>query len=1097
MSAVSPEMGECNRIVVSCRAAERIDVARRWLESLAPATEALIVAHTTDAAHELVRDATLARAALAGVHRLTLSRLAGLLAADTIADRGLAPATGLAFEAIVARAVQRLRPTGALDHFAPVLDRPGFPAALSATVRALRDARVEAAALASLEGAGGAHAAVLAGVAHELAETRLVDRADMFDLAAAALADDPPPRFGGLPTLLLDVEVNSVVECDFVAALARSAPGVVATVPAGDDRTLRFLTDALGVSAERAVGASGELFGASSLVRLGEHLFSDTAPPERPLDDTVAVASAPGEMHECVEIARRIVAAARHGMAFDRIAVLLHDPIRYVAHLKEALARAGVPAFFARTSELPEPGGRALLALLACAADNFSARRYAEYLSLAQVPGDFSAESPEVPVSANSEFRPEPLARELDPARDPPDTDPVAAEPSPVVAGSLRAPWRWERLLVDAAVIGGADRWRRRLDGLAEEVRRRRAEIDEDDARAAAIDRELLDLAHLRQVALRHIDALAELPARATWGEWLAHLRVLTALAVRDSEPVFAALAELEPMGPVGPIGLDEARIVLAQRLGRLETPRSRRRYGAVMVTAPHAARGLSFDLVLVPGLAERIFPHKLIEDPVLPDAARAELSPYLARQEDRVGSERLALRLCVGAADAGIVFSYSRVDLDQGRPRVPSFYALEVLRAAEGRLPGFDELSRRAAGERSARIGWPAPPEPADAIDDAEFDLAVLEGLLDADPDTTTGVAHYLLTANPHLARALRFRARRWWRGRWSPADGFVDPHAEARAALQRHQPSARSFSPTSLQHFGACPYRFFLQAIQRLEPREEIEAVEVIDPLTRGALFHEVQFELLSELRAAGELPLAAPALDSALARLDAVLDRVAARWREELAPAIERVWRDGIDDLRADLREWLRRAAGDDGRWIPEHFELAFGLPGREHADPGSSDAPVALDGGLMLRGSIDLVERDAAGTLRVTDHKTGRVRAEKGLVIGGGTVLQPLFYGLAAERLLGAPVAAGRLYYCTAAGGFEERIVELDAAAREAAREFIDILARALADGFLPAAPNDRECAFCDYRRICGPYEEQRWRIKPEQRLADLKRLRAMR
>ena len=58
-------------------------------------------------------------------------------------------------------------------------------------------------------------------------------------------------------------------------------------------------------------------------------------------------------------------------------------------------------------------------------------------------------------------------------------------------------------------------------------------------------------------------------------------------------------------------------------------------------------------------------------------------------------------------------MFSFPRVDLDQGRPRVPSFYALEVLRAAEGRLPGFDELDNRAAGRAGARLGWPAPRDP------------------------------------------------------------------------------------------------------------------------------------------------------------------------------------------------------------------------------------------------------------------------------------------------------------------------------------------------------------------------------------------------
>jgi ATP-dependent helicase/nuclease subunit B len=62
------------------------------------------------------------------------------------------------------------------------------------------------------------------------------------------------------------------------------------------------------------------------------------------------------------------------------------------------------------------------------------------------------------------------------------------AEHTPVREGQLRAPWRWEQLLVDSAVIGSRDRWRRRLDGLANELRAKLAELsDDDEIEAAAI----------------------------------------------------------------------------------------------------------------------------------------------------------------------------------------------------------------------------------------------------------------------------------------------------------------------------------------------------------------------------------------------------------------------------------------------------------------------------------------------------------------------------------------------------------------------------------------------------------------------------------
>ena len=83
---------------------------------------------------------------------------------------------------------------------------------------------------------------------------------------------------------------------------------------------------------------------------------------------------------------------------------------------------------------------------------------------------------------------------------------------------------------------------------------------------------------------------------------------------------------------------------------------------------------------------------------------------------------------------------SWPRIDLENARPRVPSFYGLEAIRAAEGRLPGFDELRNRAETGGHARLGWPAPERPQDAIDDTEYDLAVLAGVKGIDPAAREG---------------------------------------------------------------------------------------------------------------------------------------------------------------------------------------------------------------------------------------------------------------------------------------------------------------------------------------------------------------------
>jgi RecB family exonuclease len=1075
--------------------------------------DVLVLATHGHAADDLVQAEVAEGGTRFGPQRFPMDRLAARLAAPELARRGAAPGTSLSLVAVVTRAVHRLLESGSAGRFAEIGRRPGFPHALVRTLEELRASEVSPAALRAMPSWGPDLAAILEQVEHELEELGLADRAELYTLARAVIEGDGGPP-AGMPTLLLDLVPEYKLEQDLLAALVARAPRVLATAQAGDVMVER-LEVILGVKATQLPvhaprldapdRGTAEAAPPSSLARLQGHLFEESGPEPQGLDDSVSLTSWPGEARECVEIARRILAEAAAGTAFDRMAIFLRAPHAYRAHLEEALRRASIPAWYARGTTRPDPAGRAILALLACAAEGLSARRFAEYLTLAQVPdpdrsSDDSWAPPThelMPVSllAPGE-RPQGDGREGDADG---NQNVLALDPdAPVLEGTLRAPWRWERLLVDAAVIGGHDRWRRRLEGLAQEVALRRDELEEEDARATTLARTTTDLDHLKQFALPVIGRLAALPREARWDEWLRHLRELAAAAIRNPSAVLSVMSELEPLGPVGPVDLVMVQHVIGPRLRDLTVSSERRPGGAVFVGPVEMARGLEFEVVFVPGLAEKLFPPRIIEDPLLPDEARKALgADGLATQDSRVAAERLALRLVVGAARRHVALSWPRIDLENARPRVPSFYGLEAMRAAEGRLPGFDELRSRAEVGGRTRLGWPAPERSEDAIDDTEYDLAVLGRLKDADPATSTGAANYLLAANEHLARALRARGRRWLK-RWTPADGLVDPDPETLAAIARHRMGGRSFSPTALENFAACPYRFLLQAIHRLQPREKAEALETIDPLTRGALFHEIQFRVLTALRDRGHLPLDPGQLETAIELLDDEMNLVAAEYEERLAPAIPRVWADGVNAIRADLREWLRRAVEGTQGWVPHRFELSFGLRERERptADSASVPEPVAVLDGALLRGSIDLVERRADGKLRVTDHKTGKARVPEDAIVWGGEALQPVLYALAAEALLEGPVESGRLYYCTADGDFSERLIPLDEVSRAHARTAIGVVARALEDGFLPAAPKKDACRWCDYRPVCGPYEESRTARKPADRLTDLKMLRGL-
>jgi ATP-dependent helicase/nuclease subunit B len=1106
------------RLIESPSAQLRLDAAHAFVERHAKDGDVVLVGPSRAAVDDLARAIAVRAGAAIGLHRFSLTQLAARLAAPILAAQGLAPVTYLGTEAVAARATFDAEREGALAYFAPVARTPGFPRALARTLQELRLAHVGARQLADagLPLGGADLSELMDRFDAQFSSASATDRATLFDAAVRALG--APAAYAGhrhgssspfpaAALLLLDVPIDSNAEFAFIRALIAPADaGAVAasiliSVPFGDVGALERYAS-LGVAPD-VLEPTGE----SDLAALRRYLFARKQPPEREPAGDVRFFSAPGEGRECVEIARRILQEARGGVPFDEMAVFVRAPERYVGLLEHALKRAGIAAWFDRGTRRPHPAGRAFLAILACAGEQLSARRFAEYLSLAQVPtADETRREPEFvpPVDEELGFT-ERVG--LGDSRLDDDALPIEAaapDDSAIVEGTLRAPWKWETLIVESAVIGGdPQRWHRRLAGLANELRVQRDAERRDDpesAKAARLERDMRNLAHLRAFALPIVDLLAAWPVAAAWGEWLDRFAALAPRVLRQPERVLRVVEQLRPMAGIGPVSLDEARDVIADRLRMLELDPPTTRYGRVFVGGPHQARGRSFRVVFVAGLAERLFPQRPHEDPMLLDREmRVPLRAGLALQEDRARTERLLLRLAIGAPRERLWLSYPRLEIAESRPRVPSFYALDVMRAITGRIPQPHQLQQAAAVEGGSGLAWPAPAQPRDAIDDLEHDLSVLRALLQVEPRARVrGHAHYLLRLNEALKRSV---TARWARGRsqWTPYDGITRVTGMTRDLLASQRLGVRPYSLSALQKYAACPYQFLLSAVYRLEAPRDIEPLQKLDPLTRGSIFHEVQARFFRTLQDAGRLPLQPDALHDALATLDAVIAAVADEYKEDLAPAIDRVWRDEIGDISRDLHVWVRRLASEHaGGWQPMYFEFAFGLPGDAGRDPASVPDPVLVDGRFKLRGSVDLIESsegaDGARTLRVTDHKTGRNRTTWKTVIGGGAILQPVLYSVAVEQALGAPVRSGRLFYCTSAGGFVDHEIPISEGNRRIALEALEIVDRAIELGFLPAAPGERSCTWCDFRPVCGPDEPRRVRNKAPEKLGDLEALR---
>jgi ATP-dependent helicase/nuclease subunit B len=585
--------------------------------------EVLVVAMERSAADHVVRRFG---GVHSGVHRYSLRQLTSTMAFAVLARRGLRPITRLSAEALAAEVINRVK----LTYFAPVARTPGFPGALVETLTRLR-----------LEGQNLREGDLqLLGDAYELAlaEQGLAGPAEQLEAAIEAVQSGKH-SLHRRPTLLLDLWPDNHLEREFIQALWDGGGVQVEHIRADAHRAKPYRT---------------------ALQALQSQLFKEEV--TAPSDATgVRLFSASGEALECVEIARRILAA---GVPFDSCAVLLRSPGRYQPLIEDAFRRAGIPAWFAHGTVRPDSSGRSFLALLHCAEEGLTASRFGEYLSHEQ----------------------------------------------------KEHPYGWEKLIVDAAVIGGSERWKRRLEGLQADLQNKLGEAEDEPTRQR-LERHADRLEKLTAFALPIIDCLDALRTPRLWGEWLDGLRLLAEAALDNPDGVLDLLDELESMRDLGPVALPDVVRALGSNLGTLRREPKGNRFGRVFVGSIEEGRGLVFPLVFIPGLCEGTFPKSLFDDPLL--------AGNLAVLE---AGERLLLRQACAVATAEVTLSWPRIELASGRVRVPSFYVLETARAATGEVLDRRAIERAAEEGIETRIGWPAPIDPRKAIDDIEaFSLSSL----------------------------------------------------------------------------------------------------------------------------------------------------------------------------------------------------------------------------------------------------------------------------------------------------------------------------------------------------------------------------------
>jgi hypothetical protein len=473
-----------------------------------------------------------------------------------------------------------------------------------------------------------------------------------------------------------------------------------------------------------------------------------------------------------------------------------------------------------------------------------------------------------------------------------------------------------------------------------------------------------------------------------------------------------------------------------------------------VQVFEAREVRGLRFRHVYVLGLVDGQVPAPP-EEGVLADRRRSYRELDEQRRQKESEEAWLFSQFFEAASET---LTLSRPLNDAGRQTLPSpFLAAVAKRVALPESPAVALVAGvRDAASRLGRAGAHLP----------------VSGrrLTDLWPGVAVEQATVL---DPLLAMLAAHQERDGWPRRL---------RVDAPALLRHHFPDEYAFSPSELETYAACSFRYFGSRVLRLSEREP-------DPtrIYYGSLVHRVLQTFYEERRRALNDDQPLPPISAAhRARL---LELFQQEWSQledgTLPPDLEYLFRcdGGVIDLFFELMQLIERDS-DYGNVLAE-FEIPRVLLGQD-------------DGGqpVYLTGKVDRVDvsRKSCEQAIILDYKTGRNHGttERKVKLADGRWLQLQLYALALERLRGLRVIGGAyLHLNEKQDGAAEKAVALVGlsgglvpgdgepdvpfdlpAARQKALQFAGAIRSGAFSLTLHAEGEYTECtAFCSLRHAC--------------------------
>jgi len=678
----------------------------------------------------------------------------------------------------------------------------------------------------------------------------------------------------------------------------------------------------------------------------------------------------------------------------------------------------------------------------------------------------------------------------------------------------------WEEISGRAGIISGARQWSERLErfceGMKEKMGTEQTGKEDEEVATAGHDEARLATAIRLKLFMEELSGSPPPTDASSWKDYsgwasrmmqqYANPKAWPEGQITSYERVTAILDELGRLDAIEPDGttltdfrqtLDDCLKASSGRLGATGE--------GVFVAPLGAAQGMEFEIVHILGMAEGAFPPRLYDDAIIPDRHREELGincPLALRDQRRIEERRL-FRAAL-ASGCKRILSYPRSGGGGQRRGYPSPWLVreaDILHrkcqhAASPESITYTPVSS-ANLEGMATEPWLSV---IHSIHDSVLSLGslVAADVYDYDMHSlarwhASGYRidkHFLMTEGSISHRALKTeRAAR--STSFTAWDGNVAPLSGRSPRLG--VPGESAHSPTRLELWAKCPFRYYLQHVLEVPVLERPEEILTISPLDRGLLVHNILERFIKVLEKKRHLPgCGEPWSADHGVYLMEIAEEEFARAEARGITGMPLLWDVSKSEIQDDLSLFLKK----DSEMRAGMMTKPVAVEWRFDSGETSPYPPVILDIGkgqrISFRGVIDRLDIDASGTkLFIVDYKTGSsysYRDIKDNPLGAGTHLQLPVYALAVRSRFGQECQIQAIYwFISARAGFETRGIILTEQLERDFRDVVRLIVSGIEGGLFPANPGSggegyNNCAYCDYRRICSADVDIAWERK---------------